>query len=291
MNQEFLEKSVQSADVVFVDFKQTDTATQTILDWANSKTKGDLKINTSKYAPSTKIALTSAIYFKGKWVYTFGPSSPGIFNTPNGPVQTQMMNMKRKFRWGKIGNFAEWAAMPYESSDALVIILPNKDQSVDSVIAQMGSRDVDSIMRGIDSESSKANVNITLPKFKLQSTTSLVEPLQNVRNVFALKLRISSKITIFQMGIKTLFTPSAQLPYLSDYEAVQVTSAQQQASMEVNEEGTVFISFTNINVVALSFQVPVPDVDFNVDRPFIAMIADTNRNLPFVFAKVTNPVA
>lgn len=91
------------------------------------------------------------------------------------------------------------------------------------------------------------------------------------------------------MGIRTLFTPNAQLPYLSDYESVQVTNAQQQALMEVNEEGTVFIAFTNLNVVALSFQVPVPDVDFMVDRPFIAMIADTKKNVPFVMAKVTNP--
>lgn len=91
------------------------------------------------------------------------------------------------------------------------------------------------------------------------------------------------------MGIQTLFTPNAQLPYLSDYEAVQVTNAQQQASMEVNEEGTVFIAFTNLNVVALSFQAPVPDVDFMVDRPFIAMIADTKKNVPFVMAKITNP--
>lgn len=92
------------------------------------------------------------------------------------------------------------------------------------------------------------------------------------------------------MGVQSLFTPNAKLPYLSDHESVQVTNAEQQASMEVNEEGTVFIAFTNLNVVALSFQAPVPDVDFNVNRPFIAMIADTKRNIPYVIAKVSNPV-
>lgn len=182
LNQEFLDKSVSNADVVFVDFKKSDAASRTILNWASSKTKGGLKIKTNKYAPSTKIALTSAIYFKGKWVYTFGQATPGTFYTPNGPIQSQMMNMKRKFRWGKIGNYAEWAAMPYESGDALVIILPNRDQTVDNVINLMGSRDIDSIMRGIDSESTKANVNITIPKFKLESTTNLVEPLQRVKS-------------------------------------------------------------------------------------------------------------
>lgn len=93
------------------------------------------------------------------------------------------------------------------------------------------------------------------------------------------------------MGITTLFTPRAQLPYLSDYDSVQVSAAQQQASMEVNEAGTVLIAITNINVVALSFQPAVPNVEFNVNRPFIAVIADRSKNIPFVMAKITNPVA
>lgn len=91
------------------------------------------------------------------------------------------------------------------------------------------------------------------------------------------------------MGVKTLFSPSAELPYLSNFEDVQVSNAQQQASLEVSEEGTVLLSITNLNVVALSFQIPVPEVDFVVNRPFIAMIANVKTQIPYVFAKVTNP--
>lgn len=90
------------------------------------------------------------------------------------------------------------------------------------------------------------------------------------------------------MGINTLFTPRAQLPYLSD-DSVQVTNAQQQASIDVNEEGTVLIAFTSVHVVALSFQPPIPDVTFTVDRPFLAMIIDGKKNIPFIMAKVSDP--
>lgn len=93
------------------------------------------------------------------------------------------------------------------------------------------------------------------------------------------------------MGISTLFTSRAQLPYMSDYDDIHVDNAQQKASIEVNEAGTVLIAITNINVVALSFQPPVPNVEFNVNRPFIAVIADRSKNIPFVIAKITNPVA
>lgn len=91
------------------------------------------------------------------------------------------------------------------------------------------------------------------------------------------------------MGVKTLFSPSAELPYLSNFEDVQVSNAQQQASLEVSETGTIAVSLTTINVVALSFQAPVPDVVFNVNRPFVAMIANVVKKVPYVFAKVTNP--
>lgn len=90
------------------------------------------------------------------------------------------------------------------------------------------------------------------------------------------------------MGINTIFTPRAQFPYLSD-DAVQVTNAQQQASIDVNEEGTVLISFTSVHVVALSFQPPVPDITFTVDKPFLAMIVDGKKHIPFIMAKISDP--
>ena len=91
------------------------------------------------------------------------------------------------------------------------------------------------------------------------------------------------------MGIKTLFTPNAKLPYLSNYEAVQISNAQQQTSIDVDENGTVLITFTNLNVVALSLQPIIPKVEFTVDRPFIAVVANRKNNVPFMIAKVVNP--
>lgn len=101
------------------------------------KTKNGLKLNKIDYAPGTKIALTSAVYYKANFVYRFNPAQPGLFNTPSGQIQVDMMNMKRKFRWGKVGDIAEWVAIPYESEDSLIIILPNKNMNLENVIGAM----------------------------------------------------------------------------------------------------------------------------------------------------------
>jgi serine protease inhibitor len=93
------------------------------------------------------------------------------------------------------------------------------------------------------------------------------------------------------MGVRTLFSLNAQLPYLSESDGLQVSNAQQQASIDVNEQGTVLVSVTNMHVIALSVQPEVPDVVFNVNRPFIVAIADRTRYIPYCIAKITNPVA
>lgn len=175
---------MEFVDLVSVDFRNPEAARSVINRWAKKKTKGALRLREINYAPSTKMALASSIYFKGKWVYTFEDAKPGTFFTKTGPVEAKMMNIKKKFRWGKLGNYAEWVALPYESSDSLIIILPNRQQNVDDVINLIDGNDIDEIMQGIDSESTKANVNITLPRFRLESTSSLVEPLKKVFSKF-----------------------------------------------------------------------------------------------------------
>jgi serine protease inhibitor len=58
--------------------------------------------------------------------------------------------------------------------------LPNENQNVDYVMNLMSTRDFENVVTSIDSESSKADVNITMPKFKIESTTNLIEPLQKI---------------------------------------------------------------------------------------------------------------
>lgn len=184
LNKDFLDRSIKFADVISVDFKNPSEAGNTISRWAKAKTKGGLKLNQVNYAPSTKIALTSAIYFKGNWIYEFENAKPGPFHTVNGrTIEIPMLAMRRKFRWGKIGDYAEWAAIPYESSESFVIILPNEGVDIDTVINRMGPKELDDVLVGMDSESTKAKLNITMPKFKIEGTTSLIEPLKKVTSV------------------------------------------------------------------------------------------------------------
>lgn len=92
------------------------------------------------------------------------------------------------------------------------------------------------------------------------------------------------------MGVKSLFTSNAELPYLANNGNIQVSSAQQQASLDVSEKGSIMLAVTNFNIAALSLEPVIPKVNFMVDRPFIAIIVNNEVKIPYVFAKITDPV-
>jgi serpin B len=179
-----------------------------------------------------------------------------------------MMTLKKKLPYGTTNNNnAEWISIPYNSSDSMVVILPRENVGIDAVLKNFNA---DDIINRLDSDS-YANVNLSLPKFKVESTFSLVSPLQ-------------------QMGVRELFTQGANLRKLSENgDPIAVSNAISQASLEVNEEGSIASSLTSFSVVALSFSPPVPEIEFNCNRPFIAMIVNRDQKIPYFLAKISNP--
>lgn len=141
------------------------------------------------FPPSTKISLTSAIYFKANWIFTFHPAKPGPFQTPSGEKQAQMMNMKRKFHWGKVGDYAQWAEIPYKSEDSLVIILPNKEETVESVMTKMNHRTLSDILNDIDREDSLVRL-FSKCKFVPFLSISLCCRLTSISLCLSLRLKV-----------------------------------------------------------------------------------------------------
>jgi serine protease inhibitor len=112
-------------------------------------------------------------------------------------------------------------------------------------------------------------VNLTIPKFKLDTSSSLIEPLK-------------------KLGVNKLFQPGADLSYLTD-SSVYVSDVDQHTSIDVNEEGTILVSVARVVAVGLSVQRRLDTVEFIVDKPFIAMIVNTAQNIPYALCKITEP--
>jgi serpin B len=115
-----------------------------------------------------------------------------------------------------------------------------------------------------------ANVNLTMPKFDIESKISMVD-------------------TLRQLGVSDLFSGNAQLPFLTVNENIVISEVQQQAKMLVNEKGTIAAAVTAFEGASLSYTPPVRDVNMFVDKPFLVMIVDKTKKVPTFIAKVSNP--
>lgn len=268
MNPAFRERAANTVEVIPTDFQNPEGFNTVFNRWAQQKTKGTINQIRANFPPSTRMVMSSAVYFKGEWIFKFNPAQPGEFlANGNRPITANMMTLKKKVQYGKIGDMAEWIAVPYESaSDVMIIVLPSKSANINQVMQNLN---IDQLFIALDQDNN-ANVNITLPKFKIESTYSLSDAFKN-------------------MGMQRMFTQNAEINQLILNENLEVSQAMQQASLEVNEEGSIATSLTSFSVVALSFSPPIPDVEFTVDRPFIAMIADKKRFFPYFIAKVMSP--
>lgn len=263
--------SSDAVEVLQTDFRNPQQFSNTYNNWASGKTKGTIPQVRFTPDPSTKMIMSSAVYFKGGWIYKFNPATKGEFFTGNGERKAvPMMTLRKKLPYGNIRKMAEWISIPYNSSDSMIVILPKPDLSLDNFINRFSEEDMDLIMASLGNDN-YANVNLTMPKFKIDSVTSLVKPMQG-------------------MGIHRAFSENSEITKLTtNREPLQVSNAVQQASMEVNEEGSIASSLTSFSVVALSYSPPVSDVELIVNRPFIAIICDRNRNFPYFIAKVSSP--
>lgn len=212
--------------------------------------------------------MSSAVYFKGDWIYKLNPGKiEPFYVTPGRQIQVQMMNLIKKLQYGRLENGAEWIYLPYTSDDFMLVMLPSKTSTVDELINNMKYEELQASLRA----NTYANVTLTLPKFKIESKFSLIQALN-------------------KMGISQLFSPHAQLPnLLVNNIPIAISNVLQQSSIEVNEVGSIATSVTSIGAIALSLS-PIPaDVEFKVNRPFLTMIFDRRFTIPYFMAKVSHP--
>ncbi|XP_023245592.1 serpin B10 [Copidosoma floridanum] len=114
---------------------------------------------------------------------------------------------------------------------------------------------------------SRQEVNLSLPKFKVESTHEL-------------------NAHLMELGMNEIFTERANFKGICD-ESVMVSKVMQKAFIEVNEEGSEAAAVTGIRIVKRSL--PLPPIELQVDRPFYFKIVDANKNITFFSGRVKKP--
>ncbi|NWV68072.1 ZPI inhibitor, partial [Malurus elegans] len=267
LKESFLNLSKQYFDMEFmnVDFENLTQAKLLINQHINKRTKGKIPGLFEELDHHNKLVLVDYIVFKGKWVYPFDSKFTEMETfhiNKYRSVQVPMM-----FKSDKINSTFDEnlrctvIKIPYKGNAHMLIVIPEKEGDYISIEDHLTTELVESWLGNMKTR----KVDISFPKFKLEQ-------------------KYKMKKLLYGLGIKKLFTRSADLSHLTDQEYVAVSQVVQKAVIEVDEEGTEAAVASGSEITAFT----VPPV-IKVDRPFLFMIfEETFKTLLFI-GRVVDP--
>lgn len=205
-----------------LDFANAEPSAATINSWVESKTNNKIKdlISKDSLNGDTRMVLVNAIYFKGNWARQFNANntSPEPFYTSETEhTDVDTMHLTADFRFGRWDSLGATAIeLPYKDSDlSMLIVLPNKKDGLGELVAQLKDQDLAALSKKMRS----TEVEVSLPKFKIEYDISLPEVLT-------------------KMGMGTMFSDAATFGELLDEaQPLKISDVVHKAFIEVNEEG------------------------------------------------------
>lgn len=176
-----------NAGAEVVDFGDNIGAANTINRWVENKTHDRIKdlVKPEIITPDTALILVNAIYFKAFWDHSFYElrTAPGKFYTnEKDTVNVQYMNTKHGYGYAVLDDLDATALEMayYHSPITFVVILPNKKTGLSELENKLKDYD----MTKITGQLEKAEVNVTLPKFKIEYEVKLNDVLTKVCFLF-----------------------------------------------------------------------------------------------------------
>jgi serpin B len=261
-----------------LDFiSETEKSRNIINSWVEDQTNNRIKdlIPAGVLSPMTKLVLTNAIYFKGKWALQFDKSNTKDedFNTDSGTkVKVPMMQLTGKdaeFNYAELENM-QILEMPYKGKElSMLILLPKGD--LESAEKFLTAENLNLVKQSLLNQ----RVDIYLPRFKFDTKYFMAD-------------------TLSQMGMPTAF--SAEKADFSGMVSKENLAGQNlfisqvihQAFVEVNEEGTEAAAATAVIMETMSAAPQEPKV-FRADHPFIFLIQEKATGNILFLGRVVNP--
>ncbi|XP_047986735.1 alaserpin-like isoform X9 [Leguminivora glycinivorella] len=248
-----LSKSIFGSEFKNIDFTKNVPAAKEINSWVEDQTNHKIKdlVNADSLGADTRAVLVNALYFKGQWDKKFNEkltSDQDFHVTKDKTVKVPMMYKKDDFKYAESEELdAKLLELPYKEKEAsFLIVLPNE---IDGLAAlQEKLKDPTALDKAV-AQMREVEVNVHLPKFKIESTINLKNVLQ-------------------KMGVTNLFDASkARLDNLLKNEnGLFVSDAIQKAFIEVNEEGAEAAAANEFGIVEMMMK---QEKWFTADRPFL----------------------
>jgi serine protease inhibitor len=296
-----INKHYRTGGLFPVDFRgQPEVERTKINSWVEEQTNNRIKDLLPKGVLNgdTRLVLTNAIYFKGDWQELFAESDTkeADFTVSAGTkVRVPLMHkdgMKAvryaafdaegklfktpEFDLGKSkGNYPgkggfQMAELPYKGGElAMLVLLPQDADGLAELEKKLSSESLRTWTSNLESR----KVNVSLPKFKLETDYEMNE-------------------TLKAMGMVRAFDPAqAQFDGLSENSKAasgfHISKVLHKAFVEVNEKGTEAAAATAVLMARSSAGPFIPT--FRADKPFLYAIRDVKTGTILFLGRMSNP--
>lgn len=259
------------AGVKVLDFANaTEAARGTINGWVSNHTAGRIPtlLEQGTLDPATRLMLVNAVYFKASWAQKFDESQtqPAPFTTLDGRTSTVSM-MHQVVTTGYLETDAYQAvSLWYQGYEVQMFLLMPKPGKFATVESSLTGKDVLSAMGSL----ARTKVTLSLPKFRLEDSFELREPLAG-------------------LGMGEAFEDTANFSGLAQ-EPLKIASVIHKTFVSVDEHYTEAAAATSVGGVPVSAapQEP-PAATMTIDRPFLAAIVDQRTKTLIFFGRILAP--
>ncbi len=265
-----------------LDFiRNAESSRVTINNWVEAHTNDKIKnlIPQGAVDPMTRLVITNAVYFKGKWALEFDPKntheedfqvmpSDPIKSSPD-YVKAQMMHL---YGENAIFNYTEnydlqAIELNYEGGEVSMLILLPKGLSTG----------------GIESYLEPGKLARLRDQMKTEKLGEVAIPRFNFETQYELDSELSA------MGMPIAFSPgNADFSGMDGTKDLYISKVIHKAFIEVNEEGTEAAAATAV-IMALT---SMPEhKTFRADHPFVFVIQEKKTGAVLFLGRVADPTA
>ncbi|HTU05910.1 MAG TPA: serpin family protein [Trebonia sp.] len=224
----------------------------------------------------TRVVLTNAVYLNALWTQQFPveeTSQKPFQPERTGATPVDMMHLAARQAYHR-GDGYQAVLLPYRGGSlAMALVLP--DGPLSEFPGQLGGLGgVGGLLDGLLSSGAGAQVDLSLPRFRVDASFQLNDTLQG-------------------LGVRTAFSPGlADFSGITTDEPLYISAVLHKAFIDVGEKGTEAAAATAVAMRTLALvRKPQPDVRLVFDRPFLFVITDTESGLPLFLGQFTRPAS
>ena len=242
-------------------------------DWINEHTGNLLTEQASglKLDPATVLALVSTIYYRASWSDKFSSTATtqDVFHAPNGDMTVDFMHSSDS-NTVYYGDGFSAIGLSLENSGRMWLLKP--DDGVDAAELLQNEDALGFLLaNGGWSQTQRATVNLSLPKFDISSDLDILDTLAQLG------------MTDVMDGGKSDFTPLTTAD-----SALELTQAKHAARVKIDEDGCEAAAYTMLDIEARAMLGPEEEIDFTLDKPFVFAITGID-GLPLFVGLVNQP--